>query len=46
MSWPAGQGPQPAATGAATAEAAAGLAEIQRQQDHVIQAVLVPGWYW
>jgi hypothetical protein len=28
------------------AEAAAALAEIQRRQDHVIKAVLLPGWYW
>src|SRR5215469_1101753 len=40
------QQPQPAGTGAAGAEAAAALAEIQRRQDHVIKAVLVPGWYW
>ena len=32
-----------AATGA---EAAAALAEIQRQQRRVVLAVLVPGWYW
>jgi hypothetical protein len=37
---------QPAGTGATGAEAAAELAEIQRRQEHVIKAVLVPGWYW
>ena len=37
---------QQAGTGAAGAEAAAELAEIQRQQGQVIKAVLVPGWYW
>ncbi len=37
---------QPAGAGATGAEAAAALAEIQRRQRHVIQAVLVPGWYW
>jgi hypothetical protein len=40
------QQPQPAGTGAAGAEAAAELAEIQRRQEHVIKAVLVPVWYW
>ena len=40
------QQPQPAGTGAASAEAAAELAEIQRRQEQVIKAVLVPGWYW
>jgi hypothetical protein len=41
------QQPQPAGTGAAGAEAAAaGLAEIQRRQEQVIKAVLVPVWYW
>ncbi len=40
------QQPQPAGTGAAGAEAAAELAEIQRRQEQVIKAVLVPGWYW
>ena len=40
------QQPQPAGTGATGAEAAAALAEIQRRQEHVIKAVLVPGWYW
>jgi hypothetical protein len=40
------QQPQPAATGLTRAEAAAGLAEIQRRQGQVIRAVLVPGWYW
>ena len=38
--------PQPAGTGATGAEAAAALAEIQRRQEHVIKAALVPGWYW
>ena len=37
---------QPAETGATGAEAAAALAEIQRRQEQVIKAVLVPGWYW
>src|SRR5579871_2186177 len=37
---------QPAGTGATAAEAAAELAEIQRRQDQVIKAVLVPVWYW
>ena len=40
------QQPQPAGTGATGAEAAAELAEIQRRQEQVIKAVLVPGWYW
>ena len=40
------QQPQPAGTGAAGAEAAAELAEIQRRQGQVIKAVLVPVWYW
>ncbi len=40
------QQPQPAGTGAAGAGAAAELAEIQRRQEHVIEAVLVPLWYW
>src|SRR5579872_3551013 len=40
------QQPQPAETGAAGAEAAAELAEIQRRQEQVIKAVLVPVWYW
>ena len=35
-----------AGTGATGAEAAAALAEIQRRQEQVIKAVLVPGWYW
>jgi hypothetical protein len=38
--------PQPAGTGTTAAEAAAELAEIQRRQDQVIKAVLVPVWYW
>jgi hypothetical protein len=40
------QQPQPAGTGATGATAAAALAEIQRRQGDVIDAVLVPGWYW
>ena len=41
------QQPQPAGTGATGAGAAAAeLAEIQRRQEQVIKAVLVPGWYW
>ena len=40
------QQPQPAGTGTAAAEAAAELAEIQRRQEQVIKAVLVPVWYW
>jgi quinol-cytochrome oxidoreductase complex cytochrome b subunit len=40
------QQPQPAGAGAAGAEAAAELAEIQRRQEQVIKAVLVPVWYW
>ena len=40
------QQPQPAGTGATGAEAAAALAEIQRRQEQVIKAVLVPVWYW
>ena len=40
------QQPQPAGTGAPAAGAAAAMAEIQRRQEHVIKAVLVPGWYW
>ena len=40
------QQPQPAEAGAAGAEAAAELAEIQRRQEQVIKAVLVPAWYW
>lgn len=38
--------PQPAGTGMTGAVAAAELAEIQRRQEHVIKAVLVPVWYW
>jgi hypothetical protein len=38
--------PQPIGTGATAAEAAAELAEIQRRQEQVIKAVLVPAWYW
>ena len=40
------QQPQPAGTGVTGAEAAAGLAKIQRRQEQVIKAVLVPVWYW
>jgi quinol-cytochrome oxidoreductase complex cytochrome b subunit len=40
------QQPQSAGAGATGAEAAAELAEIQRQQEQVIKAVLVPVWYW
>ena len=40
------QQPQQAGSGAARAEAAAELAEIQRRQEQVIKAVLVPAWYW
>jgi hypothetical protein len=40
------QQPQPTGTGPTGAEAAAELAEIQRRQQQVIKAVLVPGWYW
>jgi uncharacterized membrane protein len=40
------QQPQPAGTGATGTEAAAELAEIQRQQEQVIKAALVPVWYW
>jgi hypothetical protein len=40
------QHPQPAGTGTAGAEAAAELARIQRRQEQVIKAVLVPVWYW
>jgi hypothetical protein len=37
---------QPAGTGEAGARAAAELAKIQRRQERVIEAVLVPVWYW
>jgi hypothetical protein len=40
------QQPQPAGTGATGTKAAAELAEIQRRQEQVIKAVLVPVWYW
>jgi predicted branched-subunit amino acid permease len=40
------QQPPPAGTGTTGAEAAAELAEIQRQQEQVIKAVLVPVWFW
>ena len=38
--------PQPAGTGATDTDAAAELAEIQRRQEQVIKAALVPAWYW
>ena len=40
------QQPQPAGTGATGPEAAAELAEIQRRQEQVMKAALVPAWYW
>lgn len=40
------QQPQPTGSEATGADAAAALAEIQRRQEHVIKAVLVPVWYW
>jgi peptidoglycan/LPS O-acetylase OafA/YrhL len=40
------QQPQPAGTGTTAAGAAAELAEIQRRQEQVIKAVLVPVGYW
>jgi hypothetical protein len=40
------QQPQPAGTGAARDQAAAELAEIQRRHEQVINAALVPVWYW
>jgi hypothetical protein len=40
------QQPQPAGTAAAGTEAAAELAEIQRRQEQVINATLLPGWCW
>ena len=40
------QPPQPAGTRTTAAEAAAELAEIQRRQEQVINAVLVPVWFW
>jgi hypothetical protein len=40
------QQPQPTGAGATGDEAADALAGIQRQQGQVIEAVLVPGWYW
>ncbi len=40
------QQPQSAGSGAAGAEAAAELAEIQRRQEQVIKTALVPVWYW
>ena len=38
--------PQPAGTETTAAEAAAERAGIQRRQERVIEAGLVPGWYW
>lgn len=40
------QQPPPAGTETTATEAAAQLAEIQRRQEQVIKAVLVPVWYW
>jgi hypothetical protein len=40
------QQPQPARTRATGTEAAAVLAEIERRQEQVIKAALVPVWYW
>jgi hypothetical protein len=40
------QQPQPAGAGTTGVEAAAELAEIQRRQEQVIKASLVPVWYW
>jgi hypothetical protein len=40
------QHPQPAGSGPTGADAAAELAEIERQQQHVIKTALVPAWYW
>lgn len=40
------QQPQPFRTGTTGADAAAELAEIQRRQQQVIKAALVPVWYW
>ncbi len=40
------QQPQPAGSSATGAGAAAELAEIQRRQQQVIKAALVPVWYW
>jgi hypothetical protein len=40
------QHPQPAGPGPTGTDAAAELAEIQRRQQHVIKAALVPVWYW
>jgi hypothetical protein len=40
------QQPQSAGTGATGAAAAAELAEIERRQQQVIKAALVPVWYW
>jgi hypothetical protein len=37
---------QPAGTGTTGTEAAAELAEIQRRQEQVINATLVPAWVW
>jgi hypothetical protein len=38
--------PHPAGSDAAGADAAAGLAEIQRRQEDVIKTALVPAWCW
>jgi hypothetical protein len=40
------QQPQPAGTETSGTEAAAELAEIQRRQERVINATLLPGWCW
>jgi len=40
------QQPEPAGSGATGADAAAELAEIERRQQQVIKAALVPVWYW
>jgi len=40
------QQPQQAGTEATSAEAAAELAEIRREQEQVIKTALVPAWYW
>jgi hypothetical protein len=37
---------QPSGAGTSVTEATAALSEIQRRQERVIRAVLVPGWYW
>ncbi len=40
------QQPQPASTGTTSADAAVELAEIERRQQEVIKAALVPVWFW